>query len=172
MNEERVPLSYERPTFRRSLICLLLALVFILAFQVIRFRSESFRQATNSSPSTAKIILAIVIAFLFIVGLLDAFSVVWRRFFGYKLYFDQDNLYVSSNKNEITIRLVDVLAVSPQASGARGNASGIYQPYSIEYNKEGMLARIYLKVYRKKKRNFETFKKRLQEVNPGVKISP
>ena len=168
--QERVFLSYEGATFRRSLIFLLLALALLLAFQLVHFPKHAPAQVPVGGPSLAKILLGFAIIFIFLFGIADGAFVTGQRLFARKISFDDFNLYVTRKSTERVIPLANIHAIFLTAASMRTPTRGALSVYRITYAQDRGEEKLYLKVYPKMNSQFNQFTLRVKELNPEVQI--
>jgi hypothetical protein len=169
-DQERVFLSYEGATFRRSLIFLLLALALLFTFELVNFPKHVSAPAQAGAPSLAKILLGFAIIMLFLFGIADGLFVTGQRLFVRKVSFDDFNLYITGKSAERAIPLACIHDIFLTAAIIRTPTRGALSVYRITFSQDQGEQKLYVKVYPKTNRQFNQFSLRVRELNPEVQI--
>ena len=167
---ERITLTYQGATFKRSLISLAIAIAALLCFLFIKFKPDIPPPGAVAGPPLAKIALGMTIAFALIASISDAWFVLDCTFFQKQVDCDEDNLYVIRKKEVTIIPLSSISFVRLTNWGSKG-VRGSSSIYVVGYqDSDGRSKELDITLFLKMGKNFDLFEKRVQAKNPTAEI--
>jgi hypothetical protein len=171
-NLGRIILTYQGATFKRTFVCLAIAIISWLVFTFFRFSPEVPPPGTVAGPSLGKLAVGMLIVFSIIFGISEVLFVVGVQFFRKRIECDEDNLYIIRKDDvESTIPFLSIYAVKLSSAGINRSVRGTYTTYLIKYKEpDGRSEDRAIDIYSKNGNNFRLFIQWLQQKNPAVEV--